>query len=44
MCTIYVSSLVQDLNAKVLSHEQKLKHANIDSRLELMSKSWYTQN
>ena len=29
MCTNYVSSLVQDSNAKVLSHEQKFKHANI---------------
>jgi hypothetical protein len=44
MCTNYVSSLVQDSNAKVLSHEQKFKHANIGTHLELVRQSWFTQN
>ena len=33
MRTNYVGSLVQDSNAKVLSHEQKAKHANIGTHL-----------
>ena len=43
MCTKYVSSLIQDSNAKVLSHEQKFIYANIGTHLELVCQSWFTQ-
>ena len=45
MCTSYVSSLVQDSNAKVLSCVQKFKHTNsIGSHSKHVRQSWFKQN
>jgi hypothetical protein len=39
-----MNSLVHHSNAKELSHEQKLKYANIGVHLELVCQSWFAQD